>query len=55
MAESIDPLHKCVVEAASKNDFKMFGNCQALRKCLLKANKIVKMEKKTYSKLFCVP
>jgi predicted NAD-dependent protein-ADP-ribosyltransferase YbiA (DUF1768 family) len=54
MAKSTDLLHRCVVEATSKNYFKTFGNHHALRKYLLKTNKMVKMEEKAYSKLFCV-
>lgn len=52
MAESTDFEHGCVLEVASKNDFTTRRYCQALRKCLLKTHKIVKIEKKTASKLF---
>lgn len=52
MAESTDLPHRCVLEVASKNDFKTCRNCQALRKCSLKTHKLVKIEEKTSSKLF---
>lgn len=53
--KSTDVPHRCVLEVASKNGFKTFRNRQALSKCLLKSNKIVKIEGKTSSKLFlCV-
>lgn len=54
MAESTGLPHRCALEVASKNDFKTFRNHQALRKCLLKTNKIAKIEGKTSSKLFCM-
>lgn len=52
MAKSTDFPHGCVLEVASKNDFKTCRNCQALRICLLKTHKIVTIEKKTASQLF---
>lgn len=52
MAKSTDFPHGCVLEVASKNDFKTCRNCQALRICLLKTHKIVKIEKKIASQLF---
>ena len=52
MATSTDFSHGCVLEVASKNDFKTCRNCQALRKCLLKTHKIVQIETKTASHLF---
>lgn len=54
MAESTDLSRRCVLEVASKNDFKTFRNCQAPRKCLLKTHKLVEVEENTSSKLSCV-
>lgn len=53
-AENTDLPHRCALEVASKNDFKTFRNRHALRKCLLKTNKIAKIEGKTSSQPFCV-
>lgn len=46
MVENVDLLYRCVLEVVSKNDFKIFRNCYFLSKCLLKINKMVKIEEK---------
>lgn len=43
----------CVLEVASKNDFRTCRNCKALRICLLKTHKIVKIEENSQSTFLC--